>query len=48
MFSKSIFIGTANQHMLCLIMLIDISFQQWILMGNTEGIAGGWDKLTLF
>jgi hypothetical protein len=29
-------------------MLVNVSFEQWILMGNTEGIAGDWDKLALF
>jgi hypothetical protein len=30
----------------CLIMLVDNTFQEWVLMGNTEGIAGSWDILT--
>jgi hypothetical protein len=29
-----------------LIMLVNITFQEWVLMGNTEGIAGSWDILS--
>ena len=38
----------AFRQILFFIMLVNISFEQWILMGNTEGITGGWDKLTTF
>jgi hypothetical protein len=30
----------------CLIMLVNNTFQEWVLMGNTDGIAGSWDILT--